>query len=214
MVLPEQTGFGDDPGIVRLVLDQLDEQRLGDVLGKRHGIEGADLVDHEIPFDAGNRVRLGRVFEVVQERRHPGQHGVRVGGVTELLPVDGDHLRRNVVDEDLAVPVEDPSTGCRNAHRAGRGERRHVLVGGGIEDLEVPEAGEQRREDTEAHQRQSAEADPTVGAAYHRRLRGTCVERSSANAQPISRRAGRQSIIVERVTTIATRFTSTITNRF
>ena len=142
---------GVDRGELGRAFEQVDLELGADVLHDRHRLEqvvalvgqaGPDVVD--LHRHAGLVEGPGQADEQVVT------FGVAGNGL-ELAAVDGDDDRLPVVDQDLAVAVEDPAPLALVGDGAEDLAAPHLLDRAGIEDLEVVEAGEQGGEQRQGH---------------------------------------------------------------
>ena len=149
-VVPHGHPLGRDAGQLGAVLVDPDLQVLGHVAGDGHRDVGAVALVGEVRLELLDRLRRAGLGQPVG---HRGEHAepLVVLELVEHGAVDGDLHGDAVVDEDVAVAVEDPPARGLDGHDpdpVGLGGHL-VLVGG--HHLQVVEAGEERGEQREHH---------------------------------------------------------------
>ena len=126
-----------DAGELSLVLPDVDDGRLGDVLGHRHGLEGAVALVVDALLEVGNGY--------ADERRELGQHLVAV--LAELLPADDDGIRDLVVHDHATLAVEDAPARRLRVDRAHPVDVGLDAIAGRGQDLQVPQPGQEGGEE-------------------------------------------------------------------
>ncbi len=127
------------------VLLQIDLELLGDVGGHRHrGVAAVAVVAEPLGdlLGADGLARGGQLARDPLEQRRLGGPGE----ISEGVPVDRHHHRHPVVDEHLAVAVEDPPSGRLDLDGPDPVGLGLQLIVGRADHLEVVQASEQRRE--------------------------------------------------------------------
>src|SRR5581483_1669391 len=157
---------GDDVVEVVVVLGEVELERLRDVVDDRHGHVGGEALVVEAVLD-GSAV-VGLVHVARQLGAEPVEDAVAHDGFQrcELLLVDGDDDGDAVVDEDDAVAVEDAAARRLLQQRARLDGLRRVLELRRGHHLQVPEAGEQRREQRDDDDAEDPEAEGGVVAVH------------------------------------------------
>jgi hypothetical protein len=111
------------------------------------------FLHHIIGHDYGKHRVVARIVETAGEALYVlADHGRDASEqdaalvVVEAIPLDGDDPRHPVVDEHSTLSVEDPPPRGRLGNQANLVALGRHLVGGRGQNLEVPEPGEQGRE--------------------------------------------------------------------
>ena len=184
--------------VLGLVLPDVDERLLGDVVGHRNGLERAVPGVVDALLEDGHRD--------LDEGGQVGDHVV--GLLAQLGLVDGDGGHDPVADQDLAVAVEDPAPGGLGVDEAHAVELGFFLVGGGGQDLQVPQAGQQGAEQGDHDHAQDPHAQAGGVAAHShsardRRPRPSAIGAwSSPMAQVTARRTGTARMALPTATTL------------
>ena len=149
-VLADRELLGVDAGQVILLFEDVIDVTLVDVVSDRHGL----VRGHRLVLEICLQVLVGNV----QDRREPAQDPSDLARGVDHLAVDGHAQGQAVLDQDLAVPVEDAPPRRLRLREPHAILLRQLLVVLGCEHLQEPEAREEREEGTDNEQPEDGKA--------------------------------------------------------